>query len=164
MPTGPEDFRMNGGGTQPARHHDRRVRLIVSLGLLAATFVAGVAIFAGLAGDRVPDGGSGAPAPPASNGIRIDDSGSAQARLPEPIEQIKAQVAALRGLEWKRPLAVDIVSRSEMTRRLEEAHEREGERRPAVPDATLLKLLGLIPEDVDYDLALEQLSRAQVVG
>ena len=155
---------MRGGGTQPERHGHWRLRLVVSLSLLAAIFVAGLAIFAGLAADRAPDGSSKAAAPPAADGTGMRDRGSAPVPLPAPIEQIKAQVAALRGLEWKRPLAVDVVSRAEMTRRLEQAHERGGERRPAVPDAALLRLLGLIPDDLDYDRALEQLSRAQVVG
>src|SRR5438270_9831475 len=53
--------------------------------------------------------------------------GTTVARGPEPsyVSTIKEQVAGLRGLRWKAPLAVDVVSRAELVRRLKAANARD---------------------------------------
>lgn len=83
---------------------------------------------------------------------------------PALIQQIKQQVAEIRGLQWKRPLPVHVVPRPELARELHEANSRDPDPEPAIPDEALLKLLGLIPQDADYQRILDGLSRAEVVG
>lgn len=79
------------------------------------------------------------------------------------VEQIKAQVAEIRGLGWEGRLPVHIVSRPELADRLHKAERSDAPERSA-SDGEILKLLGLIPQDLDYAAARKQLAEAQVVG
>ncbi|MDQ6909911.1 MAG: hypothetical protein M3Z84_03855, partial [Actinomycetota bacterium] len=44
---------------------------------------------------------------------------------PDYIREIKAQVAELRGLAWKAPLTVQVVSKDELGRRVKEVNARD---------------------------------------
>ena len=87
-----------------------------------------------------------------------------QARERETIERIRVQVARVRGLKWKAPLDVRIVSRAELRRRLKETEAREERPERDQSDEAILKLLKLIPEDLDLDAAVDKLLAAQVIG
>jgi hypothetical protein len=85
---------------------------------------------------------------------------------PEPafIAEIRAAVAELRGLEWKEPLAVEVVSRSELVRRARAANERD--RRPdrLAGDGDTYRLLKAIPRQLDYAKALDDLVSGLILG
>jgi hypothetical protein len=85
---------------------------------------------------------------------------------PEPpfISEIRTAVARLRGLEWKAPLAVEVVSKSELVRRARAANERD--RRPdrLAGDGDTYRLLKVIPRQLDYVKALDDLVSGLILG
>ncbi|HEX2042373.1 MAG TPA: hypothetical protein VHF24_07005 [Acidimicrobiales bacterium] len=85
---------------------------------------------------------------------------------PEPafVAEIRAAVARLRGLEWRAPLAVEVVSRSELVRRARAANERD--RRPdrLAGDGDTYRLLKAIPRGLDYVRALDDLISGLILG
>jgi hypothetical protein len=85
---------------------------------------------------------------------------------PEPgyITELKAQVAEARGLEWRVPLLVEVVPRPEMVRRLEAANDRDTRPERLAGDGATFQLLDLLPRDIDYQRAREELLAAAVVG
>jgi hypothetical protein len=85
---------------------------------------------------------------------------------PEPdyIRDIKAQVSKLRGLPWKGPLSVQIVSKPELARRVKEVTARDTHPDRLTGDADTLKVLHLIPRDFDYAKAIDELLAEQVLG
>ena len=82
------------------------------------------------------------------------------------VERIRAQVSAIRGLEWEEPLPLRVVTPEELSRRVREKAVEGFEEDPAelAASETLLKLLGLIPDDLDYRRTLEDLLAGAVVG
>ena len=110
-------------------------------------------------------GGSGsapaeAPPPrPSKPGISADVTADHRALF----EELMAQTAEIRGLAWKESLNLRIVSHDELVRRYTEAYARDSDPvQLAATDATL-KLLGLIPPDVDYQRLLEDIVRSGAV-
>ena len=103
----------------------------------------------------VPDTVAPDPAPTAPTGDQ-----------PAAVEELKAQVAAIRGLPWKRPLAVDIVSEDELARRVRELNleEQEKNRDRIAGDEATLKLLDLIPDRTDYAQTVDELLAGGVLG
>ena len=87
-----------------------------------------------------------------------------RAKERETIERIRVQVARVRGLKWKAPLAVRIVSRAELRRRLKQADARDARPEREASDEAILKLLKLIPQDLALQAAVDKLVAAEVVG
>jgi hypothetical protein len=83
---------------------------------------------------------------------------------PAYITTIKAQVAELRGLAWKSPLKVDVVSNDELAARVRSAMQRD--RRPdrMEGDGDTYKILHLIPADLDYTKTIDDLYSGLVLG
>ncbi len=112
-----------------------------------------------------------APTPPAEPGPTCPTATPPTARprpsaAPEPayIAELKAQVAEARGLDWRAPLVVEVVPRPEMVRRLEAANDRDTVPERLAGDGATFQLVGLIPRDLDYQKAREQLLAAAVAG
>jgi hypothetical protein len=80
------------------------------------------------------------------------------------LEELMVQVAELRGLAWKEPLNLRVVPRDEMVRRLRAANARDSDPAQVAAEEATLKLLGLIPADLDYARLLDDLMRAAVLG
>lgn len=77
---------------------------------------------------------------------------------PAYITRIKGQVAELRGLAWKSPLAVEVVSRDELARRFRAGNERDTRPERVAGDGDTFRILHLIPSDLDYARTLDDLS------
>lgn len=86
------------------------------------------------------------------------------AQLAELARAIEPQVAALRGLEFKRPVAVELSTRETLQdyalRRMDEMQPRE----VRLAYEEMLELLGLIPADMDLEATLIELLQSQVAG
>ncbi|HEX2272263.1 MAG TPA: hypothetical protein VHG90_00125 [Acidimicrobiales bacterium] len=107
-----------------------------------------------------------APQPPVTAPVAPTTTATTRPLPPEPafIAEIRAAVARLRGLEWKAPLAVEVVSRSELVRRARAANERD--RRPdrLAGDGDTYRLLKAIPRGLDYVKALDDLISGLILG
>jgi hypothetical protein len=79
-------------------------------------------------------------------------------------DELMAQVAEIRGLAWKQPLDLRVVSRPEMVRKLREVNERDTDPALLAAEADTLKLLGLIPADLNYAAFLDELFAVVVLG
>jgi hypothetical protein len=82
------------------------------------------------------------------------------------VDDVKAQVSAIRGLAWKADLPIRVVSRAELARRVKElnAQDEAKHRDEIAADASVLKLLQLIPRDLDYTKAVDDLLAGGVLG
>jgi len=140
-----------------------RRRTAVALTVVVALLLA---LGAGVVATRRGTGGG--PMPPAAPDTRpprpTPDTPAGD--QPAAVETLKAQVAAIRGLAWKRPLAVNIVSEDELARRVREFNleEQEKNRERIAGDEATLKLLDLIPERTDYAQTLDELLAGGVLG
>jgi hypothetical protein len=85
----------------------------------------------------------------------------AQAKV---IDEIRGQVAELRGLQWKTPLDVAIVPRNDFQEQLKRVNDRDRHVDRQTGDGETYKLLKLIPRSLNYDKALEDLYGSAVVG
>lgn len=75
-----------------------------------------------------------------------------------------AQVAEVRGLQWKEPLGLRLVSRDEMVRRLRAANARDTVPAQVAAEEATLKLLGLVPAELDYERLMDEIMRSAVLG
>jgi hypothetical protein len=87
-----------------------------------------------------------------------------RARERETIERIRVQVARVRGLRWKAPLDVRVVSRAELRRLLRQTDARDARPERDQSDEAILKLLKLIPKDLALQAAVDKLLASEVVG
>ncbi len=87
----------------------------------------------------------------------------AQSRL---VEEVKAQVADIRGLPWKATLPVRVVSKDVLAQRVRELNAKEiaKSRDELTADESVLKLLQLIGKDVNYSETLDALLAGGVLG
>lgn len=110
------------------------------------------------AGPAAPAG----PEPEATN----DAPTTTRALPPEPayIAEIKAAVSELRGLEWKAPLVVEVVSRQEIQRRARAANDRDAKPDRLAGDGDTYRLLKVIPRGLDYAKALDDLLSGLILG
>jgi hypothetical protein len=97
--------------------------------------------------------------------------GCASASLPDPsaaepaaVERIKMGVSALRGLEFKSDVPVEVKSRAEMLRAFEDDIADEYGEEGLAQKALAYGKLGLIPEKVDLKKALLEFYGAEVVA
>ncbi len=80
------------------------------------------------------------------------------------LEDLMAQVAEVRGLPWKEPLQLRVVTRDEMVRRLLAANARDVDAARVSTEEAFLKLLGLLPATLDYPGLIDQILRSAVLG
>lgn len=87
----------------------------------------------------------------------------AQARV---VEEIKGQVAAIRGLAWKATLPVKVVTKDQLAQRVRQlnAEEIAKNRDDLTTDEAVLKLLQLIEKDVDYAKTIDSILAGGVLG
>jgi len=100
---------------------------------------------------------AGTPVPPPS------DLTPAQARV---VEEVKGQVAAIRGLAWKGTLPVKVLTKDALARRVRQltAEELAKNREEVTTDESILKLLKFIGKDVDYAKTIESIVTGGVLG
>jgi len=77
-----------------------------------------------------------------------------RARERATIERIRVQVAQVRGLKWKARLDVRILSKDELRRQLQRTEARDARPERDRSDEAILKLLKLIPADLDLQARL----------
>ncbi|MGH9223973.1 MAG: hypothetical protein ACRD2W_09395 [Acidimicrobiales bacterium] len=79
-------------------------------------------------------------------------------------DQMMAQVAEVRGLQWKGPLNLKVVSKSDLQRLVRDVTNRDVNPDQVAAEEATLKVLGLIPNDLDYRKLIEDLLAEQVLG
>lgn len=79
-------------------------------------------------------------------------------------DEIARQVSALRGLQLKAPLQRGVLSRDEIGAKLKDRISKEYTPEEVRVEARVLKRLGLLPPDVDYEKMLLDLLMEQVAG
>ena len=86
-----------------------------------------------------------------------------QARV---VDEMKGQVSAIRGLEWKASLPVRFLTKDQLSQRVREinAEEMAEHRDELAADESVLKLLQLIDKDVDYAKTLDSILAGGVLG
>lgn len=80
------------------------------------------------------------------------------------LEQLMAQVAEVRGLPWEEPLQLRLVSQDEMVRRLRAANARDTVPTQVAAEEATLKLLGLIPAELDLTRLIDEILGSAVLG
>ena len=82
------------------------------------------------------------------------------------VEEIKGEVAAIRGLAWKGPLPVKVLTKDELAQRVRDltAEELAENRDELLADESILKLLQLIDKDVDYAKTIDSILAGGVLG
>jgi hypothetical protein len=142
------------------------------LGLLVLALVAGgVVALAVRSGD---DGGAETGSPPTT----VAGGASTEPSTPTTIatasdvppahkmvfDELMAQVAEIRGLQWKAPLNLKVVPTAELERLLREANERDLKPEQLASEGEALKLLQLIPPDADLRTILDDVLAGVVLG
>jgi hypothetical protein len=82
------------------------------------------------------------------------------------VEEVKAQVSAVRGLPWKAQLPVKVLTKEQLAQRVRDitAKEIAENREELTTDEAILKLLKLIGKDVDYAKAFDDILAGGVLG
>jgi len=121
----------------------------------------------GLRGGSLP--GRGPTAPPSADPSSppdttvIDPEDPALAAM---FDRLRTEVSAVRGLPWKSEVPIRLVSRDELAQEIRALTEKDlRENAEELEFAALsLKLLGLVPDDLDYDEALANLVAGGALG
>src|SRR5581483_11420703 len=79
-------------------------------------------------------------------------------------DEIEQQVSKLRGLPIKKPLAKGVLTRDEIGVKLKERIGKEYTADEVKAEARVLKRLGLLPPDADYEKMILDLLMEQVAG
>ncbi|MGH9276893.1 MAG: hypothetical protein ACRD12_02100, partial [Acidimicrobiales bacterium] len=85
-------------------------------------------------------------------------------RLKRQFDELKAQTAEIRGLQWQAPLDLRVVSRKELSRMVREVVARDTDPKQVAGEEATLKLLHLIPENLDFGQLMLDLLAEQVLG
>lgn len=82
------------------------------------------------------------------------------------VEEIKGEVAAIRGLAWKGTLPVKVLTKDQLAAKVRalNAEELAENRDELTTDESILKLLQLIDKDVDYAKTLDAILAGGVLG
>jgi hypothetical protein len=146
-----------------------KVTIAILVSLVAVLIVAGIGIatirdtaesvrevLSSTTTSVAPSGGS-TTLPPANNLT------PEQARV---VEEVKGQVAAIRGLEWKGALPVRFLTKAQLAQRVRDinAEEMAEHRDELAADEAVLKLLQLIEKDVDYAKTIDSILAGGVLG
>jgi hypothetical protein len=105
----------------------------------------------------------------AARGTTVPDTTPASTLTPaqsKVVEEIKAQVAGIRGLAWKGSLPVKLVSKDALAQRVRKlnAEDIAKHRDELTADESVLKLLKLLEKDVDYAKTLDSILAGGVLG
>ncbi len=100
-----------------------------------------------------------APPPPATSEIK-----AASQALLGAVDEITRKVVAIRGLQSKSSFARGVLSRQEITLRLKERIHNDYSPDEVKGEALVLKRMGLLPVDADYEKLLFDLLSEQVAG
>ncbi|MDF1837883.1 MAG: hypothetical protein P1V35_08445, partial [Planctomycetota bacterium] len=92
------------------------------------------------------------------------ETSAADAHLQELARGIEAQVAKIRGLEFKRPVEVHFANKETFIQYFRSMEERMGGAEKAERDRRLAVLLQLVPSDLDLGALQEELLAGQVGG
>ena len=84
--------------------------------------------------------------------------------LARQFDQIKAQVASLRGLDWLAPLDVSVANDADFVKALKVVNDRDAHPDRMNGDGETDKLLQLIPNSLNYKQAVDDLLAGQVLG
>ena len=164
--------------SQPSRSRVLPVALAVLVAVLLAAGLAAVAFGAGedRGGGRRPSSATGATAQAGAGSSASPDTPLTpppmeKAALPHvppaqrgALEELMTQVAEVRGLAWREPLQLRLVSRDEMVRRLRAANARDTDPAQVAVEEATLKLLGLIPPTLDLPRLIDEILRSAVLG
>ena len=106
---------------------------------------------------------------PATGGSTAPDTTPASDLTPAQskiVEEIKGQVASIRGLAWKGSLPVKVVSKDALAERVRKlnAEEIAENREELTADESVLKLLKLLEKDVDYAKTIDSVLTGGVLG
>ena len=106
---------------------------------------------------------------PAAGGSTVPDTTPASDLTPaqsKVVEEIKGQVASIRGLAWKGSLPVKVVSKDALAQRVRKlnAEEIAENREELTADESVLKLLKLLEKDVDYAKTIDTILAGGVLG
>ncbi|MFN2608595.1 MAG: hypothetical protein ABR511_12005 [Acidimicrobiales bacterium] len=145
----------------------RRLPALVAGALVVLLLAVATGVAVARAGRSARSSAPRAAAPPTMAGPAVPGTTATTTTvLPEPgyITEIKQQVAGLRGLAWKRPLAVAVVSKDELARRYRAGTERDAKPDRLAGDGDTFHLLHLVPRDVDYAKTVEDLYSGLVLG
>lgn len=127
--------------------------------VLAAGLALGVGAAASGAGVRRPP-----PPPPAKPPAAAPPAKAAPSALLSAADEIARQVAALRGLPQTTPIARGVLSRAEIGLKLRERIAKDYSKDEVQVESAVLKRLGLLPLDADYEKLLFELLTEQVAG
>jgi hypothetical protein len=84
--------------------------------------------------------------------------------LKRQFDELQAQTAAIRGLQWKGPLDLRVVTPAELSRMVREVVARDTDPKQVAGEEATLKLLGLIPDDLDYGDLVNDVLAGAVLG
>ncbi|MDQ2825413.1 MAG: hypothetical protein M3Y04_00350, partial [Actinomycetota bacterium] len=161
---------LDGGvPTAPARKPSDRATVAVLVALVMVLVVAAVGVVRvrdarnlvsrAATATTTPSAAASAP------GTTVADDGLSPEQR-QVVDQVKAQVSAIRGLAWKLDLPVKVLSKADLAQKIRDLDaEQIGKTRDAMTaDETVLKLLQLIPRNVDYVKTLDTLFAGAVLG
>ncbi|MGH9263370.1 MAG: hypothetical protein ACRD1D_01630 [Acidimicrobiales bacterium] len=133
------------------------VLVVATIGIVAVRDAADTVRRAVVTTTTVPGGGAAGALPPAS------DLTPEQALV---VEEVKGQVAAIRGLAWRGPLPVKVLTKEQLAERVRQLNAQEIAENRAELDAdeAVLKLLQFIPDDVDYAQTIDRILAGGVLG
>jgi hypothetical protein len=99
-------------------------------------------------------------------GTATAPAGGLSAQQQAVVDTVKAQVSAIRGLPWKANLPIRFVSREDLAQRVKvlNAQEAAKHRAELMADESVLKLLQLLPRDLDYAKTLDDLLAGGVLA
>lgn len=82
------------------------------------------------------------------------------------VDDVKAQVSSIRGLPWKATLPVKVVPKAELARRVKALTDQDRAKHhdEQVANESVLKLLKLVPRDVDVAATVDNLLAGGVLG
>jgi hypothetical protein len=155
-----------GGPTTPARKPSDRATVGLLVVLVVMLAVAGLGVARVRDAQHLVQRAVGATTTTTSGpgtSVAGDDLSAEQRRV---VDDVKSQVAAIRGLSWKRDLPVKVLSRDELSQKIRDIDAKEiGRSRDQLSaDETALKVLQLIPRNVDYVKELDTLLAGAVLG
>lgn len=92
------------------------------------------------------------------------EAGPAPTTGPAVFSALQDQVAQVRGLAWLAPLDIEVVPKERLAQELRRAIERDSDPAELAVEESLMKLLDLLPADLDYSRLMGDLLAEQVRG
>jgi hypothetical protein len=125
----------------------------VALAIVLAVVLAGAVVALALR-----DGGDG------GGGVGVGPWATVAPARQGVFDELMAQVAEVRGLEWTGPLDLKVVPKDELVELVRESFTEDTDEAEVEAVEATLKLLGLLPADLDYGRLIEDLLAEQVLG